>query len=213
MRYVIGCLRDNRSHGRVAIPLDDNDIAALKAQIAAGKPAELVGTLVIDRVPYIFEGDAIAYRGWREALGPSLGVDPCNLFVVGSAGVGCSLNPYKDWKAFDAKSDVDVAVISSYHFDIAWRIMRLTKRGDVAGRVWEAIEKHRTNYIYWGCITTDRILGHLPFAKEWLEAAATAASLYPTQDRDIKYRIYRDVASLRDYTVNGLKTLKADLVV
>ena len=163
-------------------------------------------------MPYVFADDTVAYRQWREAIAPLLGVDPCNLFVVGSGGVGCSLNPYNDWKTFGQDSDIDLAVISSYHFDVAWRVMRLTKRGEVSGKVWREIEKHRTNYIYWGCIATDKILGHLPFAKEWLDAATAAATQTATSNRDVNFRIYRDVASLRDYTVNGLRTLKAELL-
>jgi hypothetical protein len=105
-------------------------------------------------VPAIFNNDANAYRLWREALAKPLGVDPCNLFIVGSACVGCSVNPYKDWNAFDAESDVDIAVISSHHFDLAWRTMRLSRRADVTGDEWREIEFHRKGYIYWGCIAT-----------------------------------------------------------
>lgn len=90
--------------------------------------------------------------------------------------------------------------------------MRHVKRGDVTGPVWSAIEKHRTNYIYWGCIAVDKIIGKLPFAKEWLDASNVAAAQPNTENRDIKFRIYRDVASLRDYTTKSIKDLKVELI-
>lgn len=193
--------------------LNIDEIGSLKERIAGSAPSELVGEMVIDRVPFVFNGDQVAYRRWRESVAPILGVDPCNIFIVGSAGVGCSLNPYKDWKIFDDNSDIDIAVISSYHFDVAWRMMRLTRRADVSGAIWQEIERHRTNYIYWGCIATDKILGGLPFAKDWLAAASFISGDSVTINREVKFRIYRDVSSLRDYTFNGLRGLKADLVL
>jgi hypothetical protein len=184
----------------------------VKEAIRGSEPGQLVGRLVVDRIPHLFGNNLEAYRDWREDVARALGVDPCNVFVVGSACVGCSINPYKDWKAFTDDSDVDVAVISSYHFDIAWRAMRQLKRVEVNGAEWRAIEEHRTRYIYWGCIATDRILGRMPFGKEWLDAATHAASLSPTLNRVINFRVYRDVASLRDYTVNNLRGLKAEMI-
>jgi|SRR5579884_846990 len=80
---------------------------------------------VFDCVPHVFAGDRSAYVSWKRILGANIDVDPACLTVVGSAAVGCSLNPTKNLKAFDSDSDVDVAVISSYHFTIAWRYLRL----------------------------------------------------------------------------------------
>jgi len=185
---------------------------AVKEAIRTSDPEALVGRLVVDRIPHVFADDPVAYRDWRETLSRPLGVDPCNLFVVGSSFVGCSINPYKDWKLFDDQSDVDVAVISSRHFDLAWRMMRLTKRADVSGREWKAIEEHRTRLIYWGCVATDQILGRLPFAQDWLSAASQASATPPTEGREVNFRVYRDATSLRDYTINGLRQLKAELL-
>ena len=58
------------------------------------------------------------------------------LQFVGSAAIGCSLNPVKNFKPFDSASDVDVAVISNYHFTVAWRYLRTngTRRLEVDTR-------------------------------------------------------------------------------
>jgi hypothetical protein len=197
---------------RIGIDIDAAFIEAVKQAVRDSEPSALVGRLIIDRVPVVFDGDADAYRDWREEMASRLSVDPCNVFVVGSACVGCSVSPYKDWNPFGPHSDVDIAVISSYHFDLAWRTMRQFRRADLNGAEWREIEFHRTNYIYWGCIATDKILGRMPFAKEWLEAATLAASLGPTANREINFRVYRDVGSLRDYTINGLRRIKAEML-
>ena len=80
---------------------------------------------LFDCVPHVFAGNRAGYVAWKRALGGRIDVDPACLTVVGSAAVGCSLNPSKNLKPFDAGSDVDVAVVSNYHFTVGWRYLRL----------------------------------------------------------------------------------------
>jgi hypothetical protein len=74
---------------------------------------------VFDCIPHVFSGDRGSYVAWKRALGSAIDVDPACLTVVGSAAIGCSLNPTKNLKPFDVGSDVDVAVVSNYHFTVA----------------------------------------------------------------------------------------------
>src|SRR5580692_11389498 len=86
---------------------------------------KLLAAHLFDRVPHVFAGDRAAYIAWKRALGAAIDVDPACLTIVGSAAVGCSLNPVQNLKPFDSESDVDVAVISNYHFTVAWRYLRM----------------------------------------------------------------------------------------
>jgi hypothetical protein len=124
-----------------------------------------------------------------------------------------SLNPNKDFKAFSHESDIDVAVISEHHFAISWRALRTLKLPDARNyKDREAIKEHRTNHIYWGTIATDRVLHYLPFVRPWTEALAAMAGESPTEEREIKIRLYRDYEALRSYHMSGLETLAATLM-
>ena len=91
--------------------------------------------------------------------------------------------------------------------------MRTLKLPDVRNnRDREAIIEHRTNYIYWGTIATDRVLHYLPFVRPWTEALAAMAGESPTEEREIEIRLYRDYEALRSYHMNGLETLVATLM-
>lgn len=125
--------------------------------------------------------------------------------------MGVSLSPYKNFQPFSTKSDIDVAIISPYHFDTAWRHLRTLRRSNVTRGEWEAIISHKENYIYWGCIATDKILHLLPFSRSWVEALAHVAGLSPADGRDTGARIYRDAGSLRDYTVASIRSRKNKL--
>jgi hypothetical protein len=168
---------------------------------------------VFDSVPHVFAGDRVSYVGWKRALGQALDVDPACLTIVGSAAVGCSLNPVQNLKAFDLESDVDVAVISNYHFTVAWRYLRMngTRRLQVDARTRIAWDEHVNKYIYWGTIATDKLLGVLPFGLEWLKATGGMASIEPTKGRDVNLRIYADYEALRAYQMMSVRNVRESL--
>jgi hypothetical protein len=175
------------------------------------KPPELMASIwIIDRIPFLFGEDRERYAYWRCSLAKGLGVDPSSLVVTGSCAFGVSLNPNKNYRFFDAKSDVDVAVISDYHFSSAWRALRNLGAGrhKLPPATKQAVEDHVKRYIYWGTVATDRILHMLPFGKEWSEIIEKMQHTSPTDGRTIKARIYRDFDSLRAYQVNNLKNLR-----
>jgi hypothetical protein len=176
-------------------------------------PSIFVSKWILERVPHLFGADQLKYIGWRRALAGKIGVDPCAIVLTGSAGVGFSLNPNKGFKVFDNRSDIDVAVVSSYHFEIAWRYLRSLgsdyhRLGPGARR---SVDDHKSKYVYFGTIATDQILAHLPFGKEWLIALSDMAALSPTEDREIKARVYRDFDSLRGYQVSNVERLSNDV--
>src|SRR4051794_29552655 len=70
--------------------------------------------------PAIFEGAQEDWVEWRCELAAGLGVDDHSILIAGSAGFGVSLDPDGGFSAFGPRSDVDVAVLSHRHFDLAW---------------------------------------------------------------------------------------------
>jgi hypothetical protein len=82
-----------------------------------------VDYFVVGARPSLFATEE-QFRDWRRRSAALINVDPASLHIVGSACVGFSLKPTAKLKPFGATSDVDVAVVSSVHFDIAWRHLR-----------------------------------------------------------------------------------------
>ena len=172
-------------------------------------PTEFIAEYLFDRTPQIFVEDRKAYVEWKYKLGGLIEVDPACITFVGSSAIGISLNSSKGFKAFDGNSDVDVAVISHYHFTVAWRFLRSNghRRTRVDARTRTAWDEHVTRFIYWGTIATDRLLGILPFGKQWLRAIGAMTGCVPTLGREINLRIYTDHESLRAYQI--LSALRA----
>lgn len=178
-----------------------------------GSAATFLEQHMFDCVPHVFAQDRSAYITWKRELGSAIDVDPACLTIVGSAAVGCSLNPNKNLKAFDDKSDVDVAIISNYHFTIAWRYLRMNgnRRYSVPEKTKNAWDEHVSRLIYFGTIATDRLLGVLPFGMDWLKATSKMGTVNPTQGRSVNLRIYADYEALRAYQAISVKKVRDSL--
>src|SRR5690606_27022468 len=88
-------------------------------------PDEFVENHLFDCIPALFEGDRNDYVSWKRELAKQLEVDAACVTLVGSAAIGISLNPSKNFREFNDDSDIDVAIVSHYHFTVAWRYLRM----------------------------------------------------------------------------------------
>ncbi|NJP35718.1 hypothetical protein [Micromonospora thermarum] len=175
----------------------------------------LVGRIVIDRLPYTFETKK-QYFTWRDELAEGIQVDARDIIIVGSAATGRSLSAKKKFGVFGSKSDVDIAVVSSRHFDIAWQWFRrvnvnLLNLDDEGLRLFE---QHRKQYIFNGMIAANYFLNYLPFGTSWVQELQRCEKYLPSvlRGRKMSVRIYKDNEALREAqmaALNGYRTYLA----
>ena len=163
----------------------------------------LISKWILENIPFIFHGDKQHYLEVKSLLSKQIQIDSCSIVFVGSSSVGFSLSPNKHFKRFDDTSDIDIAVISHYYFDIAWRTIRNIDIHSQPPLVQRFIIEHRNRLIYWGTIATDKILGLLPFGVQWLKAIEALKTDPIFKDRKISFRLYQDYEALRQYHVNN----------
>ena len=178
--------------------------------LKSSTPTHFVDDYFYDRIPFVFQGDRTKFVDWKRRLGRLIGVDPACITLVGSGATGFSMNPNKSFRQFDEGSDIDVAIISTHYFTLGWHYLRMngSRRLRLDSRTKNAWDEHVSKYIYFGTLATDKLLGVLPFGKEWLRAGTEMANLEPTFGRSVKFRIYMDYDALRSYQVSGVQTLR-----
>jgi hypothetical protein len=188
--------------------------SAITTEIITGKTSFFASKWIIERIPFLFNNNLDEYIIWKETLSGLIGVDSKSIVLVGSAAVGVSLNPAKNFRNFDVNSDIDIAIISTYYFDIAWHYLRNmgTKIYTLRPREKYSVIDHRTRLIFYGTIATDSILQLLPFAINWVNAIDHMKKISPTIGREINFRIYRDFESLRMYQSDNIDKIKDNLL-
>jgi hypothetical protein len=75
---------------------------------------------IITGPAFVFQDAHDSYYALREGVGTLLGTHPANVRIVGSAKLGFSIAPYKRYRHFGDKSDVDVMVVDERLFDTIW---------------------------------------------------------------------------------------------
>jgi hypothetical protein len=196
---------------KTATPKTEADF--VREDLASLTPDLFASKWIIDKTPHIFDGDADDFRKWKHELCALLKVDAATLLMVGSAAVGVSLSPFKALREFKADSDVDLAVVSEYHFNVVWRWLRSlgAERYRWPREVQYSINDHRERLIYYGIIATDKLLAYTPLGTEWVPALAAVTKGGRTAGRDVKIRLYKDFEALRAYQVNAIRELNRKL--
>ena len=187
----------------------------LVTDLRSQQPEFFAARRIFDIIPAIFS-TSVKCTEWKVKVANLLSVDPCSIYVIGTACTVVSLNPHKNFKVFDEgrQSDIDIAVISGFHFEMAWRALRNVGAGkyrlDAAGQA--AIQEHRDSHVYWGMFATDKILSALPFGRDWIDASLQISKEDPMRGREVKFRLYRDTFSFVGYHVNGLRQMRQQLL-
>lgn len=170
------------------------------------KPYEIVvSKWIVENTPAIFGGNKEEFLRIKSIIAQGLNVDMCSVVFVGSSCTGFSLNPNKDFKVFDDSSDIDIAIISHHHFNIAWRWMRQADLSNLKSAERYAIKQHKLHFVFDGTIATDMILPLLPFGAEWGSVLAAISNEPVFGGKEIHFRLYQDHKSLIDYHVNNVK--------
>ncbi|OKH64022.1 hypothetical protein EB74_11420 [Mycobacterium sp. SWH-M5] len=158
---------------------------------------------LFEGVPAIWP-KTIDYVRWRHEVAKRLSVDPVSIQVVGSARLGYSLNPGKNFKRFDKESDLDIAVVSADLFELTWRELRqlINARPELNER-----KSYLRKLVFDECIALDVVLPQLSYGKDWAYCRDELIELLGGDliDREVKYRLYRNHSALRDYQIKGVQ--------
>lgn len=83
------------------------DIELVKQELESSTTSIFITKWILEHTPYVFEDYETEYISWRHEIAEKLRIDARDIIITGSASLGFSLNPNKNFKSFDKKSDID----------------------------------------------------------------------------------------------------------
>lgn len=188
------------------------DIELVKQELESSTTSIFITKWILEHTPYVFEDYETEYISWRHEIAEKLRIDARDIIITGSASLGFSLNPNKNFKSFDKKSDIDINIISHHYFDVAWHDLIHLSPAGISPKMKTALEDHRKRLIYWGTVATDKILPLLSFGGEWDRIIKTCQLPEPLVDHEINFRIYKDALSIRNYIALSVNERKHALM-
>ncbi len=193
-----------------------------KAILKAQSLSEIVREYIFTGEPFAFQKNPASMVKIRRHLTSRLPLAADNIFVIGSAKLGFSLNPDSYFHAFSDESDIDIAIVDTDLFDkvwlnlLDWHYPRRITGLDPINSKWAG---DRKKDIYWGWITPHKIRYEgLNFPKtleplrdlsaKWFDAFQSFSAYTEFVSRRMESRLYRSWDHALRYHVEGLRSLR-----
>lgn len=170
--------------------------------------------------PFAFKGRD--FKDFRTFASSALDIEHHNIWCTGSGALGFSLNPGKyshennTPKLFDNRSDLDISIVSTHHFDVAWKELRerFYSYATEPDKEFSKKMQMQRKKLFDGAIRTDMLLEDLSISARWIPAVRSMESWVADRfDRntDVNFWIYRDIWSARNYIAAGARKLKGQI--
>jgi hypothetical protein len=129
--------------------------AQWKRLVEEFSPEAIAHKLLLSHVPYVFKDEPLKFALFRKTIADAFGVEPSNVFIVGSAMAGRSLKGMMIDKEYSSKSDIDTLIVSEHLFttyvmkSLAW--MKDATRPDFHTKppTSPSIAPEQTKFVYW----------------------------------------------------------------
>jgi predicted nucleotidyltransferase len=177
------------------------DLSILKSEIAKTKS---MGRLVTEKIlcehAFCFNGNQEKILDLKEAIAFHFKIHSRNIEIAGSSKLGISLNNARFGQPFGKDSDIDLIVVSSELFDIAWHeLLKLD---------WEyasLFPKDRTalddcyKALHKGFISSDRLPNKTEFYNNWWKIFSRLSNDDKFEKRKIRGRLFKSWLFVEKY--------------
>lgn len=166
--------------------------------------------------PFAFQTpEGNIFREFVHEAAQAFDVDPNGIYCIGSGAIGISMNPKNiemgRLKRYGSGSDLDIAVISQFHFDQAWRDLRVLSHKAYTPATSSTLRRkldHQQSRLFDGAIVANKLMSNLTFGTTW--SLQLRRLQFEWQERldssgGINMWIYRDYWSVRSYVAEGIQ--------
>ena len=188
------------------------DLDNLKKELTSNEVSIVVNKYILGGNPICFGGREILILQLKKDLTEHFNIHIKNIEIVGSAKLGVSLGSDKLGKLFDAQSDIDIAVVSSELFDIAWfELMKLESISYKLNEKDRSFLKDCSNLISKGFISPDKLPKISNFSKIWWKIFSELSNNDKYEYKKIRGRLFKDWWFAERYYSTQLNRLKSEI--
>lgn len=148
------------------------------------------------------------YNSFKIFISQKLGVHYNDIAIAGSAKLGFSINPKKNFKCFDKASDIDIIIISQEYFYLFWD----SYRRDSYNLIKTKIGFHLVCFsIFRKYLTLEGFDTSNPDYAKWLKKTQgfeKELQLDFEIENDINYRIFESWNAAKEYYMHSIERTK-----
>jgi hypothetical protein len=180
--------------------------------------SDFIDRYILGGIPAVFSGDQSAYDSFRNRVADKFRVQPENIVIVGSGGLGFS---YFKKTRFSSESDVDVAIVSEDLFDKYSRIICrynhdvIRYRIALAGEDWKRYLMF-LKYFAAGWIRPDKgteiMYKNTDAANWWQYFRSISYGKSEVGDHKVNAGIYKSSFYLKEYIRIGLADYRQSII-
>lgn len=152
---------------------------------------------------------ADTYDNFKVYMSERLNLHVNNIAIVGSAKIGFSLSPTKNYKLFDDDSDIDLVIVSRQLFRQSWDAFL-----ELSNRFHVPFYNSVTSNIFRRFVFLKDPDIRNDFFSSWVKKVDPCKKDIQTIfgiPHDINYRIYESWESVENYHINSLSKLKSQM--
>lgn len=187
------------------------DLEKLKEELSSKTVSEVVNKYILRDNPICFSGDEILISEIQKNLAEHFNVHIKNIEIVGSAKLGISLSNERLGKPYDKSPDIDLAIVSSELFDLAWlELMKLEFISYKLGTKDRNFLRECLVTISNGYISPDKLPPISSFSKNWWAIFSNLSNQEKYEYRKIRGRLFKDWWFAEKYYSIQLNRLKTE---
>lgn len=188
------------------------NLETLKKELTNNEVSVVVNKYILGGNPICFSGREILISQLKKALAEHFNVHIKNIEIVGSGKLGISLNRDRFGKQFDAHSNIDIAVVSSELFDIAWfELMKLESITYKLTEIDRGFLKECSDSISKGFISPDKLPQISNFSQNWWKIFLELSNKDEYECKKIRGRLFKDWWFAEKYYSLQLTRLKSEI--
>ena len=165
----------------------------LKTELTNNSITDVINKHILGGNPICFSGNLELIMELKKALSDHFNIHMKNIEIVGSAKLGVSLSIERFGQSYNEKSDIDMVLVSSELFDLAWHdLLKFDFSYHKLNPKDRESLKECYDTIHRGFISPDKLPPSSSFTKNWWTVFSSLSNREKYEYRKVRGRLFKN---------------------